>query len=526
MERVVCRRRRWCAVRVALAVFCAVCLAPLALAAFPVGCGGSCPAELDGYRDGRCAACDCCPRCWTCVELMHYGCAEKLGVTERREAAELGTFVPGQRIDWSTSAMIGFGSNSSSSSSSSSSSGWHQCAAVPALPAGLSFGDNGKLSGVLQFDPTRAEQYAVAFTAFHTRGFGFGVGGGGGVGVGGGGDSGVIGGGGTAAQGELTRVELRFDVVGNLAPPLFDAVAEADADADAEAAAHAAASAAFGAYRAFDEQRLPHSEATRRMRVELKRLQAVLERRPRAGGGRYWGWLGALHMNVHKLLENMLAECEVFLGFALRFPEAAAGIGGGGAREESAAQIARENLGGCYAKRQLEAAKFLWVTQLEAAQREEVDWAAVEAVLLRAAAMKEGWGWGVNNGDIWMLLGAAQAVRGRLDEADATLALAHERSPSHPWTQANQRAVRELRAIGTAAADEESRRARRAALVTETRSWCSQVLPAVRPNKRPGPLPLLPRLGVPRQPTCVAHPRDTLYAALHVPMGVPPSCGV
>ena len=260
------------------------------------------------------------------------------------------------------------------------------------------------------------------------------------------------------------------------------------------------------------------------MRVELKRLQAVLERRPRAGGGRYWGWLGALHMNVHKLLENMLAECEVFLGFALRFPEG--GGAGGGAGEESAAQIARENLGGCYAKRQLEAAKFLWVAQLEAAQREEVDWAAVEAALLRAVAMKEGWGWGVNNGDIWMLLGAAQAVSGRLDEADATLALAHERSPSHPWTQANQHAVRELRAIGTAAADEESRRARRAALVTETRSWCSQVLPAVRPNKRPGPLPLLPRLGVPRQPTCVAHPRDALYAALHLPMGVPPICDV
>ena len=103
----------------------------------------------------------------------------------------------------------------------------------------------------------------------------------------------------------------------------------------------------------------------------------------------------------------------------------------------------------------------------------------------RAAAMKDGWGWGVNNGDIWIVLGAVQALRGRLDEAEATLALAHGRSADHPWTKANQLAVRGLRG---AAGDAELLRARRAALATETASWCRQVLAHATPNPRVGPL--------------------------------------
>ena len=469
---------------------------------FPVGCSTAhCPAELDGYRDGRCAACDCCPYCWTCVELMYYGCAEKLGVTERFTTVQLGALTPGQRIEWRAPA-----SDDSSNATAVATRGWHQCAAFPSLPPGLTFSKGGHLHGALQYDASRPERYAGTFIAYRVLGFAAASAGRGADGM--------------MASGVVLRVELHFDVERNVPPPAFDFAAATVADASAEAEASAAASAAFGAYQAFEQRQLPHSEVTRRMKNELARLRRVLEGRPRVAGGKYWGWLGALHMNVHKLLENMLAECELFLGFALRFD------GGGG----EAAQIARENLGGCYAKRQLEAAKFLWLgvlQQLAKADEEgELDdavWAAADAQLAHAAGMKEGWGWGVNNGDIWMARGAVQAVRGRLDAADATLALAHERSADHPWTKASQQAVRELR---QAAHDTTQLRMRRSALIAETARWSRQVLQHATPNARPGPLPQLPRLGMPERldSRCYVHPRDAFYEALRLPMGVPPLC--
>jgi hypothetical protein len=90
------------------------------------------------------------------------------------------------------------------------------------------------------------------------------------------------------------------------------------------------------------------------------------------------------------------------------------------------------------------------------------DWAAAEEMLAAAAGKKEGWGWGVNNGDIWIALGAVQAIRwgeaalpdvtaarpdGLLERAAATLQLAAERRPDHPWTRQNVVAVRELKEL-------------------------------------------------------------------------------
>ena len=49
-------------------------------------------------------------------------------------------------------------------------------------------------------------------------------------------------------------------------------------------------------------------------------------------------------MNIHKLMENVLLHCELFLGQALLFTSE-----GRGARE-----LAEQNLQGCFAKRQLE----------------------------------------------------------------------------------------------------------------------------------------------------------------------------
>ena len=59
-------------------------------------------------------------------------------------------------------------------------------------------------------------------------------------------------------------------------------------------------------------------------------------------------WLGGLHMNIHKLLENVLLHCELFLGQALLFTkETRAGA-------QEAVELAEENLKGCMAKRMLE----------------------------------------------------------------------------------------------------------------------------------------------------------------------------
>ena len=53
------------------------------------------------------------------------------------------------------------------------------------------------------------------------------------------------------------------------------------------------------------------------MLSELRRLRQLLERHPRLDGGLWWAHLGGFFMNVHKLLENTLFECELYLGHAL-----------------------------------------------------------------------------------------------------------------------------------------------------------------------------------------------------------------
>ena len=52
-------------------------------------------------------------------------------------------------------------------------------------------------------------------------------------------------------------------------------------------------------------------------------------------------------MNVHKLLENTLFECELYLGYALTFGDA------------EVRQMAERNLEGCY-QSDSSAARFMW----------------------------------------------------------------------------------------------------------------------------------------------------------------------
>lgn len=53
-----------------------------------------------------------------------------------------------------------------------------------------------------------------------------------------------------------------------------------------------------------------------------------------------------------------------------------------------------------YQKRLLEAARFMWYDGIELLMKEE--WSSAVEVFQAAHAKKEGWGWAVNHGDIWL----------------------------------------------------------------------------------------------------------------------------
>ena len=61
---------------------------------------------------------------------------------------------------------------------------------------------------------------------------------------------------------------------------------------------------------------------------------------------------------------------------------------------------AEQNLQGCYNKRLLEAARFMWTDGIEAMLNEE--WSYAINIFKLAAEKKSGWGWAVNYGDIWL----------------------------------------------------------------------------------------------------------------------------
>ena len=98
----------------------------------------------------------------------------------------------------------------------------------------------------------------------------------------------------------------------------------------------------------------------------------------------------------------------------------------------------RANLDGCLSKRKLEAAKFVWMDGLiqVVAAGEEGSLLAAAALLRRANGLKEGWGWGVNHGDIALTLSSLDLVllaesvsSGATEDAteqEAWLAEAHE----------------------------------------------------------------------------------------------------
>ncbi|MEM1416834.1 MAG: hypothetical protein AAGH15_18195 [Myxococcota bacterium] len=325
-----------------------------------LGCAGPAPAPGSaGYRDGRCRGCACCPRGWSAVELYseHYRCAARNGLRVTRRRVDLGTVRVGGSMPVEGQPGHGF----------------LQCPTLVRLPPGVRFSDAGALSGTVRFDPHRDATYRVNFVAVSTAAW----------------EDVAVG---------IVRLEVAFIVEGNAPPAGFDVSAFRHAQAQARTEASRLVHQLGDLWEQWERGELGHRATCDRMGAELHRLRELLERHPRLDGGRWWARLGGFHMNVHKLLENTLFECELYLGHALSF---------GSAEVRS---LAEANLEGCYQKRLLEAARFLWIESLERMMRGE--WAAAIALQRRAAAKKDGWGWAVNHGDVWISEAAARLVHG------------------------------------------------------------------------------------------------------------------
>ena len=245
-------------------------------------CGDE-PCGIHGYREGRCSECDCCPRCWSCAELLHYPCRERNGIRTKVVEAVRESVDVGDAVTW----------NLFENDHDIPSTGWSQCAAIPSLPPGLTMDDNAIVRGIIQADPSRPRLYNVSFFAFNTLNW----------------------------QKDMTvlRLELRFTVNGNMRDNLHD-----EENARAARRADALVHKAFHAYSLWDRDKTNanYETAVRDMKYHLNSLRAELGVRPRMGSppGQLWMWLGGLHMNIHKLMQNVLYECEIYLGAALLFP--------------------------------------------------------------------------------------------------------------------------------------------------------------------------------------------------------------
>jgi hypothetical protein len=426
-----------------------------------LGCpGGKASIGSTGYRDGRCHGCDGCPRSWSCVELYseHYRCAARNGLKVTRRAVDLGTVRVGQSLHHPAGDSIPV------------KEGFLQCPTLVRLPPGVRFTDEGALAGEVRFDPHRGATYRVELVAVSTARW----------------DDAAVG---------IVRLEITFTVEGNEPPEAFDSDSFAREQQGARTAAGRSLRELGDAWRRWERGELSNRDTCTRMNAELRRLRALLEMHPRLDGGRWWAQLGGYHMNVHKLLENTLFECELYLGHALTFGDA------------EVRRMAEQNLAGCYQKRLLEAARFLWIDGVE--QMMQGQWTTAVETFQLAAAMKDGWGWAVNHGDIWMAEAAARIVHGAelaagkgashdeaalwINEAARLLQKSVDRSresgafgpEGHPWASEIGTALvsyRNLREAGASTADWLE------AFKLRTVFWCAQVLGGAAPfPPRPAP---------------------------------------
>ena len=346
----------------------------------------------------------------------------------------------GDPVNWSASNLV--------------QTGWlNNCVAHQALHGtGLTFHDDASLTGVL----TPLVEKEVWFTAFNT------------------------------VNNEIVRLNLHL-YVNTHRPPLRGGFESVDAEVSR------GANAAVAHYNKWEQRRQSHAATIHGMNAEFARMKAVLDHNPLTGKGFGWGVLGALHMNTHKLLENVLLEAELYLGEALTF-----GAGAGlDFSTTKAVVFAEENLKGCFAKRQLEAAKYLWREGMERtvvgmdgmfrngatrlSNADEKVWVDIAQLFERAAELKEGWGWGVNNGEIYLALASVNILRGglRVDAGCTLVKQANARNEHFQWTRFMTEFCSGQRNVGLD-------------FIQGTRKWMQKTLEVSRPTLRASDMPLLP----------------------------------
>ena len=325
------------------------------------------------YRKGRCFCCNDCPREWSYAELYseYYTCASRNNLNVSQHTIDLGTLNVGEGIHHNLDQF------------SFTKKGFMQAPTIVKLPPGVLFSDEGVLTGELRYDPYRGPSYDVDFVAVSTVDW-------------------------DDASAGIVRLEIRFTVEGNEPPHGHDVVAFQNKQTEARAVATGLLKNINSTWTQWEKRQLGSRATCDVMLADLDRLRSLLESHPRLDNGKWWGHLGGYHMNVHKLLENTLFECELYLGYALTFGD------------DEVRYYAEQNLKGCYQKRLLESARFMWYDGIELILQN--DWEAAVEVFRAAADKKDGWGWAVNHGDIWISEAVAiimQGVEGELTKPKA-----------------------------------------------------------------------------------------------------------
>ena len=325
--------------------------------------------DYHNHRNGRCQCCNDCPKSWTFAELYseHYRCAARNDLKVTRYEINLGCYRPGDSVDFNPDNFI------------VDAGGFLQAPTLVRLPPGLTFGDNGSLKGTISYDPHREEQYDVNFVAVSTNKWQDT-------------DIGII------------RYEILLNIEQNICPPEFNLETFKKVQQNARKRAKTLVNSLSQTWMSWEHGRLDNTDTCKQMCEDLAQLRQLLELHPRLDNGKWWGNLGGYHMNVHKLLENTLFECELYLGYALTFGD------------DEVRFYAEQNLQGCYNKRLLEAARFMWTDGIEAMLREE--WSYAINIFKLAAEKKSGWGWAVNYGDIWLSEAVATIIMSVQDDDD------------------------------------------------------------------------------------------------------------
>lgn len=406
------------------------------------------------YRKGQCNTCNCCPSCWTCAELESYQCAEKnnlsqITLTQKINHSLIMTI--GDEVEWDIQKKIESGDLIAQYNGDHrykpAKDGWLQCAAIQRLPQGLEWNDEGYLKGTVLNLPGPYQEFQgndpihIKFTAVNTKKW--------------------------KTHQSFERLEIKITLI-----------LHSRNESEVKDSIHANKFQKLNldyAYNAWQRWDL------NAMDKHLDLVSSSLQKYPFTGdcenqdtceAGVNFAWRGSLGMNAHKYMRNILPEIEFYLGQALLFPSA------------RVQEIAQMNLPGCFAKRQLESARWLLLVSAEILsagikydnrqkwKRSDVNlnlagYGSLEfnpatyisdakKLLVKAEKSKEGWGWAVNDGEIWILLGIvdileaielggqctsnyAQDCRGLTvfqklrDNSDINFGKALNRSENGPW---------------------------------------------------------------------------------------------